>query len=113
MQNSEAGKSRPVPKPRTRLSQSIQKSQIEDEQKLGSASCTKQLVGNCETRDANTLHDSKSVLVTGLSEKSTTDALWNYMELMTGEDVVKVTFLGQGRAVVDTSGPPGNISHVT
>ena len=58
-------------------------------------------------------YETKGILVTGLSEKSTNDALSNYMELMTGEDVERVTFLGKGRAVVDTSGLPGKISRVT
>ena len=63
--------------------------------------------GNQKDPSPMQLFEAKGILVSGLSEKTTTDALSNYMELMTGVDVERVTFLGQGKAVVDTSESPG------
>ena len=79
------------------------------EQVSGSMSCKDPMMthGNQEDPSPMRLFEANGILVSGLSEKTTTDALSNYMELMTGVDVERVTFLGQGKAVVDTSESPG------
>lgn len=54
-------------------------------------------------------YEEKMLLVSGLNERTTTDALWNYLKERTGTDVERVVFLGQGKAVVDLSSTPGNV----
>lgn len=58
------------------------------------------------------LYEPKLILVTGMRDTTSQDALSNYMELMASDDVEKVTFLGKGRAVVDLRNDPGIVAQI-